>query len=521
METDCQQKDNGNAYNMLPETQMTSSFNQLLHHPPKFDIMGQMKKQVNLGVNRYNILAEKDNIQIPWSNNLNQKPQSPMTQTKLFERRKKERIPDISYDLDKDGYVGEKDFVLAKRYDVDMDGKLNEQEKKAAYEGIANNVENNYVWNLDKQGGNRPFRILQKRGKIIDAEDFLPLRDTYPEHPISKIEPKNDIRTLNELKEYRQKEMKSDINKKTKKWEKINSQSLPSEAVAIESKNKPLISSMQELKQLQHREARIKAGLLEFEKDIKITNKDPTLKYVQNPVHKTARDFQAELHQENMKQLKKLNANDYLNDIERLNRREDEVFAKLYSNEDRMTFRKIQEARKKELLDFNFKTFAQQPIGVHGQELPKFSEDEKMKEFWKYKEGYCENPKMNSYIEFNENIKYWKKPEDMILCEHRDQTPQPDDFKKNHVWNRPEIKEDKLIIKVNHVNFYKDFDPSVRRPLDMEKSSKNHIYRWSTLSAQFAPQKFRKGRLFDSLPQEIVEEKNEMIDQFEKQFNAR
>lgn len=30
---------------------------------------------------------------------------------------------------------------------------------------------------------------MQKRGVIVDAEDFLPVNSTYPEHPLSKVIP--------------------------------------------------------------------------------------------------------------------------------------------------------------------------------------------------------------------------------------------------------------------------------------------------------------------------------------------
>ena len=66
------------------------------------------------------------------------------------------------YDLDNDGYVGARDYVLAKRFDRDLDGKLNEKERAEAYKSIKNNIEDNYVWNLDNQGSNRAYRILQK-----------------------------------------------------------------------------------------------------------------------------------------------------------------------------------------------------------------------------------------------------------------------------------------------------------------------------------------------------------------------
>ena len=42
------------------------------------------------------------------------------------------------------------------------------------------------MWGLDAVGTNRIYRIVQKRGKIIDAEDYTGLRDTYPEYYPSK-----------------------------------------------------------------------------------------------------------------------------------------------------------------------------------------------------------------------------------------------------------------------------------------------------------------------------------------------
>ena len=113
-----------------------------------------------LGEDPRNILKDRDRIVNPWA-----KPSIvglPQTRTQLLEMRKMSKIPDISYDLDRDGYVGGKDYVLAKRFDLDGDGKLNEKEKKNAYDQISKGYEDNFVWNCENQGVKRPFRILQK-----------------------------------------------------------------------------------------------------------------------------------------------------------------------------------------------------------------------------------------------------------------------------------------------------------------------------------------------------------------------
>ena len=58
------------------------------------------------------------------------------TRTKLNNERRQERIPHISYDLDGDGFVGGKDYVIAKIFDKDGDGRLNTHEKNMAMQAL-------------------------------------------------------------------------------------------------------------------------------------------------------------------------------------------------------------------------------------------------------------------------------------------------------------------------------------------------------------------------------------------------
>lgn len=60
------------------------------------------------------------------------------TNTELQELRRAQRVPHISYDLDGDGNVGNRDYVISKLYDKDGDGKLNAEERRAAEEAIKN-----------------------------------------------------------------------------------------------------------------------------------------------------------------------------------------------------------------------------------------------------------------------------------------------------------------------------------------------------------------------------------------------
>ena len=103
--------------------------------------------------------------------------------------RKKANIPDISYDLNHDGMVSNKEYFIARQFDKNSDGKLETDERIQAIEALNNNYESKFVWGLEREGSLRGKRIIQLRGKIVNAEDFTELSDTYPVHPISLNKP--------------------------------------------------------------------------------------------------------------------------------------------------------------------------------------------------------------------------------------------------------------------------------------------------------------------------------------------
>ena len=492
-----------------------NGFNPMNHIPPKYDLYGYLKP-LEKRKEDMSLLDNKRNIKMPWQTT-NSNKSGALTRSELMELRRKERIPDPSYDLDQDGYVGNVDLVISKRFDVDNDGKLNEKEKKAAYEGINKGVEGEYIWNVDNQGGLRDFRLLQKRGKFIDAEDFWPIRETYPEHPLSKIKP--HCGTLTELNRLRREENKMHVMKNLAEYEEKN----PAKIIYSSDNDyrdklklkKPLFSSMQQKRDDLNKKARIKCGLDYDTYDVRDRKKHPGLEYIYDPKFKTSKDLKEFYKNEKLKESEKLTNVKYKNDIERLADRENEIFAKLYNEKDGKTYSKIKEEERKKINEYNIKTFSNETIGVHGHELPKFSESEKYKEFWKFKDGYCENPKFKSQCEYLESIKYYKPPgEELLLNEHRDEDPNwVDPFKKVHVLEA-KYKKENLITKINNINIFKNFDPNNPKPIDFSQK-KQHIYRWTTLVNQFAPNKFKKGRFFDSLPKEGEKEnenENQKID---------
>ena len=60
--------------------------------------------------------------------------------------------------------MGDKDLVIAKRFDKDGDGILNATEREEAMNSLRNGYENQFIWGIEQTGALSNLRILQKRG---------------------------------------------------------------------------------------------------------------------------------------------------------------------------------------------------------------------------------------------------------------------------------------------------------------------------------------------------------------------
>ena len=528
---------------------MDNNTQQHIHVPPAYDLFGYLKPE-HKRRNQLHLLEQKVNVPINWATTRTNESGAASRQ-ELISIRKSTRIPDISYDLDKDGYVSDKDYFISKLYDKDNDGKLNEVERKAALDGIAQGIENNYVWNTtnsipqvktkntsvimhnkaqqstinnnNNSCGNgshlpnepmskpireaQPFRhYMQIRGKVLQSENFDSIRDTYPEHPLSQHKP--HVCTYTELKNKRKQENLNAIRNAVHNWETKNNLSYTgitynniNSVYPITTNNKQLHPSKSEIKLKLHKAARMKCGLDEDESDIGGSlRKSPSLAYIYNPKHKTKSDVTTSLKNEIIKHNKSLSTQAKRpTEIDRLNARESEIFNKLSTTQNGKTRSIIKSKRKQELYENNINKFSKQIIGVHGHELPKFAESASMKEFWKHREGYCDEPRYNSRVEYKESIKYWKPCEELLLNEHRDEPPQSKDpFKVEHHPIEHKNSDKNMILKVNNVNHFHNFNPNIPFEFNAVKPCK-HIYRWTTLVNQFTSHKFKDGRFFDSI----------------------
>ena len=74
---------------------------------------------------------------------------SSKTLTALKEDRRAKNLPDPSFDLDGDGNVGIRDYFVAKRFDKDKDGKLDEKERATCMGALQSGYETKFKFGLD------------------------------------------------------------------------------------------------------------------------------------------------------------------------------------------------------------------------------------------------------------------------------------------------------------------------------------------------------------------------------------
>jgi hypothetical protein len=135
----------------------------LKHSPPRIDHFGY-NKIVNIKPGEaegYNILKHVEKIRLPdgWGK-VGEGEDQAKTRTKLLDKRQADKMPNISYDLDGDGYVGGRDLVISKVFDKGQKGHLTGSERKNALEAVKGGLEHQYQWGVEVCGAKRPFRLM-------------------------------------------------------------------------------------------------------------------------------------------------------------------------------------------------------------------------------------------------------------------------------------------------------------------------------------------------------------------------
>lgn len=405
-------------------------------------------------------------------------PNPGKTQTQLNTDRRAEFIPHPSYDLDYNGIVGGRELLIAKIFDKDKDGILDAKERAAALDAIKNGFEQKFMWGVENSGPNRSYRVLQKRGKICDADDFSKVTETYPAHPTSSVKPMH--KTLTEMNELRQVKNREKLEKDKINWDEKHPSSVTrpfilNEFLVANPKHTTFSQIKDELKVA----ARAKANLNKVA-DFSVSDKPaPSLQYIETPVAVSKSHLDEVRKNSNLTDLRKLEAKTGTTEIgiDRLHKKEECIFRYGYVN-NRKTNDMIVEKRKREILENNMRVFGNVSIGIHGKELPKFRQN--MTEWWKVRDVYNDQPKESSLVRLKQNTKYWAKTEDMILADVQNNQPPPDVFKQTYVKKQT---KDQVAENPNKLNRVKNkssdtFGAMSQRPkLD---------YKWTTIENQFA-----------------------------------
>lgn len=330
------------------------------HTSPRFNLNGNL-------ISGRKTFMDQGKVKDPWENNVKIK-----TRDELMKTRKEEMKPDPSYDLDGDGHVGNLDLFVSKRFDLDRDGKLNKQERENAEKALKEGYLNNFKIGLESQVPKTSLRIMQKRGVIIENDYTEKLIETYPMPRYASLP---SISSRTQLLNQRKQALLQTSRPVDNVFRIEVTQGTPEGFV-----NEPRFTTATALKNAYKNSIREKMGMTN-PSDIKNFS-TPSLSYVPDPIFKS---------QSSMNQIKKKELLESLHNNANYNHinREKHLLEReklLISHNEGKTIEQIRESQRLATNEYNQKTFSNIAIGVHGKELPKFSENQK--EFWKLKESW-------------------------------------------------------------------------------------------------------------------------------------
>ena len=140
------------------------------------------------------------------------------------------------------------------------------------------------MYGVEKTAGLKEhLRVMQKRGKILVGEDFNPLTETYPVHPLSKQPRRHQDRT--DMMNKRKEGACEEAAQERELWDKANPYFIDRKYIKPEGYvDSPLYTSVNQIRKEKKKLDRAKAGLTEkpvFQKD---GSQDPTTAFIKSPV---------------------------------------------------------------------------------------------------------------------------------------------------------------------------------------------------------------------------------------------
>jgi hypothetical protein len=291
------------------------------------------------------------------------------------------------------------------------------------------------------------------------------------------------VKTYTQLKDQRAKERLQSLKQYRDSWEHMHPQQMVAETQEYRRASLPY-KTYSEKREIEAREARKKAGLSPNRTDVS-ARLGPSLTYMSQPKYRSKSHMKTQRHADTMQDLAEKQNSSYINPDQRLELRESQLIAEVGERQGGKTYQDVKERLRQEAVAHNAVTFSKVAVGIHGQELPKFAEEQT--EYWKSRPGYVEQPVLVSHLEQRQQKKYWA-PRDIYRLSDKEVTPPPQDpFKVTHIPKVPK-PADIPAKPTQHTPIHflpKDLsDPNQPPPV-------KHTYRWTALMHIF-----NKGSVF-------------------------
>lgn len=226
----------------------------------------------------------------------------------------------------------------------------------------------------------RPFRLMQKRGVMVDADDYSKVTGTYPEHPIHSHRPK--FGTSTELKDHRKSVEKLDIKGKKDandaKIASIKTKTFKDYYQPQEYVPNPRYTATWQKTAEQKLNTRAEHGLKPIPDEVnhaKLPN--PSLYWVDKPLVVSKSLLVEKKKQDHLRDQQKFEKNfeSHVDGQGRIEERENCIARITFKGLDTVTMNKqvVKDRRTQEMIEDMTKKFGNQVLGVHGAELPKFA----------------------------------------------------------------------------------------------------------------------------------------------------
>eukprot|EP00927_Polykrikos_kofoidii_P019567 TRINITY_DN19165_c0_g1_i1.p1 TRINITY_DN19165_c0_g1~~TRINITY_DN19165_c0_g1_i1.p1 ORF type:complete len:767 (-),score=112.75 TRINITY_DN19165_c0_g1_i1:259-2559(-) len=321
-------------------------------HVPHFDIFGQQHYRLPLKDKGHLLNTEKVD---EWS-----REPTHRTRTDLMQARRRAKYPDVSYDVDGDGFVSPTDYFLGKKFGLEGDHRMNGAERGRAVEALEKGMLDKYSFGHERAGASRSFSVHQKRGKIVTVDNTDELAEIWPQHWSSNKVPEHANR--DDLKTHRKAEICNAMNKLKDEWDEHNPVFVPEPRHAQEFHvAEPPISRIAQRREAFRREARETAGLdptvvpvnpRREGLDISLAHIEPEFSTRSEMMHARKVQLQDELDATRVR-----GEQDYIPMGARHTRLEAEEYAKRRPNDESMTMTRLRQKRRQELAESNMSKF--------------------------------------------------------------------------------------------------------------------------------------------------------------------